>query len=74
MTDYFCKKISKILLTTFDNVLKHKSLHQDNEKDNKSFAGIDIKHFEFSEITGHGLKYSTRQLNLKEHSKGWLFI
>ena len=67
MTDYFCKNITKVLVTLFDNVLKHKCLHKESKT---SFSGIDVKQFNFLVIIDHGLKFNARLLNATEQEKG----
>ena len=67
MTDYFCKNITKVLVTLFDNVLKHKCLHKESKT---SFSGIDVKQFNFLVIIDHGLKFHARLLNATEQEKG----
>lgn len=71
MTDYFCQKMSQVLVTLFDNVLKHKCLHKESKS---SFSGIDVKQFNFFVVIDHGLKFSARLLNATEQEKGSLMM
>ena len=68
MTEYFCKKISKILSSLFDSIFKHKSLHKESKGNN--FTGIEVKQFSFSYAIDHGLKFSAKLLSSTEHEKG----
>jgi uncharacterized FAD-dependent dehydrogenase len=67
LADYFCKKISRTLMSIFDSVTKHKSLHKD---DRNNFTGMEVKKMSFSFVVDHGLKFSSKQLHSTGHNAG----